>query len=164
MFCFLRTQYVQVHNDFRRININKKFNRNEEQNDTGIVMMIHNHAVKIQCKTVISNVVQLCNIWWIIISNYNQNVYCKYVFRNNYRYHYLQWYRLIHWPLWLDWSTNITFYHFIGSYIGLHSLCTYTVNGTESCKIGGKVNKCYCCKNTLTLFCMGIGKDKMTSL
>ena len=36
-----------------------KFNRNEEQNESGIVMMIHNQAVKIQCKTVISNVVQL---------------------------------------------------------------------------------------------------------
>ena len=52
---FLQTQYVQVHTDFRRININ----RNEEQNDTGIVMMIHNQAVKIQCKTVISNAVHL---------------------------------------------------------------------------------------------------------
>ena len=71
MFCFLRTQYVQVHNDFRRININKKFNRNEEQNDTGIVMMIHNQAAKIQCKTAISNVVQLyCKFMQYMVNNY----------------------------------------------------------------------------------------------
>ena len=55
---FLQAQSLQVHTDFRRININIKFNRNEEQNDTGKVMMIDNQACS-QDTSVISNAVQL---------------------------------------------------------------------------------------------------------